>query len=120
VFTSTFFLPDADPGLIAHFNDMQRAAADAETAARYWASGRARGDGSEIFRRVNVATLVIHCQDDLVIGADEGRLLASIIPGARLVLLPTGTHYFPTDREVVNKVVRAINGFVDHGRPSGS
>jgi pimeloyl-ACP methyl ester carboxylesterase len=118
VFTSTFFLPDADPGLIAHFNEMQRAAADGDTAARYWASGRARGDGTEMFRRVNVETLVIHCQDDLVIGADEGRLLASIIPGARLVLLPTGTHYFPTNREVVNKVVTAISGFVDHGRPS--
>jgi pimeloyl-ACP methyl ester carboxylesterase len=113
VITSEFFLPDADPRLIAHFNDMQRASADPETAARYLKSIHARGDGAEIFRNVNVPTLVIHCQDDLAVSADEGRLLASTIPGARLVLLPSGTHYFPTDREVVNQVVSAIIRFMD-------
>ncbi|MEO7660122.1 MAG: hypothetical protein ABIV48_10955 [Pyrinomonadaceae bacterium] len=62
---------------------------------------------------MSVPTLVIHCQDDMAVSADEGRLLASIIPGAQLVLLPSGTHYFPTDREVVTKVVGAINRFAD-------
>ena len=56
---------------------------------------------------------MVHCREDLLVGAEEGRLLASIIPGARLVLLPSGTHYFPTDRDVVMKVVGAINRFVD-------
>ena len=113
LFTSIFFRPDADPKLIAHFNDLQRAAADPETAARYWESNHLRGDGSEIFRKVNVPTLVIHCQDDIVVGAEEGKMLASIIPEARLVLLPSGGHYFPTDRDVVDKVIAAINRFVD-------
>jgi hypothetical protein len=35
------------------------------------------------------------------------------------VLLPSGTHYFPTDRDVVTKVVGAINQFVD-GRGKSS
>ena len=112
LFTSHFFRHDADPKLLAHFNDLQRAAADPETAARYWKSIHDRGDGSELFRCVNVPTLVIHCQEDMAVSADEGRLLASTIPGAHLVLLPSGTHYFPTDREVVSKVVGAINRFV--------
>jgi pimeloyl-ACP methyl ester carboxylesterase len=113
VFTSHFFRPDADPKLIAHFNELQRAAADPETAARYWKSIHDRGDGRELFGKVNVPTLVVHCQDDMAVSADEGRLLASTIPGAHLVLLPSGTHYFPTDRDVVTKVVGAINRFVD-------
>lgn len=112
LFTSHFFRPDADPKLIAHFNELQRASADPETAARYYDSLRSRGDGGEIFAKVDVPTIVIHCQEDLAVSADEGRLLASIIPGAQLVLLPSGTHYFPTDREVVNKVVGAIYRFV--------
>ena len=87
VFTSYFFLPDADPRLITHFNDLQRAAADPETAARYWQSIHSRGDGSEMFRQVKHPTLVIHCQDDMAVDAEEGRLLAATIPGARLVLL---------------------------------
>jgi len=113
VFTSQFFRPDADPKLLAHFNEMQRVSADAETALRYHQSCHSRGDGSDLFARVNVPTLVIHCQDDMAVSADEGRLLASTVPGAHLVLLPSGTHYFPTDRDVVTKVVNAINRFVD-------
>ena len=112
LFTSHFFQPDADPKMIAHFNALQRAAADPETAARYWRSIHDRGDGQEMFRQVKVPTLVVHSQDDTAVSADEGRLLASTIPGAHLVLLPSGSHYFPTDREVVGKIVGAINRFV--------
>jgi pimeloyl-ACP methyl ester carboxylesterase len=113
LFTSSFFRDDADPKLIAHFNELQRASADAETAARYWKSIHDREDGSDIFRKLNVPTLVVHCQDDMAVSADEGRLLASTVPGAHLVLLPSGTHYFPTDRDVVAKVIGAINRFID-------
>ena len=112
-FTSVFFRADADPKLITHFNEMQRASADPDTAVRYHRSLHCRGDGSEIFRRVTVPTLVIHCQDDMAVNPEEGRMLASIIPEARLALLPSGTHYFPTDREVVNKVAAAIERFID-------
>jgi pimeloyl-ACP methyl ester carboxylesterase len=113
VFTSQFFLPDADPKLIAHFNEMQRASADPETAARYYQSLHTRGDGRELFRQLRIPTLVIHSRDDMAVSADEGRLLASLIAGAHLVLLPSHTHYFPTDREVIMKIVGAIRRFVD-------
>jgi len=112
LFTSNFFRPDADPKMIAHFNELQRVSADPETAERYYRSLHERGDGSELFRQIQLPTLVIHCQEDLAVSADEGRLLASIISGAHLVLLPSGTHYFPTDHDVVNKVVAAIDRFV--------
>ena len=113
VFTSTFFRPDADPKMLTHFNELQRISADPETAARYYESCHARGDGRELFEQVSVPTLILHGRDDMAVSAEEGRLLASIIREAHLVLLPTRTHYFPTDREVVAKVVAAINRFVD-------
>ena len=113
VFTSNFFRADADPKLLAHFNELQRMSADADTAARYYESLRKRGDGGDLFRQVKVPTLVLHCREDMVVTAEEGRLLASITPGAHLVLLPSGTHYFPTEREVVTKVVTAIDRFVN-------
>ena len=114
VFTSQFFREDADPGLIAHFNELQRVSASPETAARYYESCHRRGDGRDLFRQVRIPTLVIHSRDDLAVRADEGRLLASIIPGAQLVLLPSGMHYFPTDGEVVSKATGAIARFL-HG-----
>jgi pimeloyl-ACP methyl ester carboxylesterase len=63
---------------------------------------------------------VVHCQDDRNISAEEGRRLAALIPDARLVLLPSGAHYFPTDREVANKVVGAVTRFVDDTRGAWS
>ena len=116
VFTHQFFRSDADPGLIAHFNELQRVSADPETAARYHESCHKRGDGRDLYRQVKIPVLVIHGRDDLSVSAEEGRLLASIIPGAQLVLLPSGMHYFPTDSEVVAKAAGAITRFLSEGR----
>jgi pimeloyl-ACP methyl ester carboxylesterase len=91
---------------------MQRASADPDTAARYHEACHARGDGRDLFQQVGTPTLVIHCQDDRAVSPEEGPLLASPIPGARLVLLPGGAHYFPTERDVIMKVAGAINGFL--------
>ncbi len=120
IFTSQFFATDAEPSLIAHFNDMQRASADPDTAARYLVSCHSRGDARDLFAQVRMPTLVVHCQDDRAVSPEEGRLLAAIIPGARLVLLPSGAHYFPTDREVATKVVGAITQFVADARDSAT
>jgi serine/threonine protein kinase/pimeloyl-ACP methyl ester carboxylesterase len=111
IFTSRFFPGSADPGLLAHFNELQRVSADPDTAARYMASLHRRGDGRDIYMSVRTPTLVIHGRDDQVSTFDEGRLLATLIPGAKLMTLPTGSHYFPTDQNVVAHVVDAINRF---------
>jgi hypothetical protein len=39
---------------------------------------------------------------------EEGRLAASVIPGAEFLPLPSGTHYFPSDRHSLDAVVSAI------------
>jgi pimeloyl-ACP methyl ester carboxylesterase len=111
IFTSRFFPGLADPGLLAHFNELQRVSADPDTAARYMASLHRRGDGRDIYTSVRIPTLVMHGRDDQVVTLDEGRLLATLIPGAKLITLPSGNHYFPTDQNVVAHVVDAINRF---------
>ena len=63
--------------------------------------------------------LIIHGREDLAVSADEGRLLASIIPGSQLVLLPSGAHYFPTDTEVATKAARAIARFLHSSTLAG-
>jgi pimeloyl-ACP methyl ester carboxylesterase/DNA-binding winged helix-turn-helix (wHTH) protein len=119
IFTSRFFRSDADPTLIAHFNELQRLSADPETAARYHESCHRRGDGRDLFRRLTIPVLIVHSSEDLAVSADEGRLLASTIAGSQLVLLPSGTHYFPTDTVVVTKAAAAIARFLRQSdRPS--
>ena len=83
-----------------------------DTAARYHVACHQRGDGREMYAQIKTPTLVVHCRNDMSVSAEEGRLLASIIPGARLVLLPSGAHYFPTDAEVVRKAAGAIVRFL--------
>jgi DNA-binding winged helix-turn-helix (wHTH) protein/pimeloyl-ACP methyl ester carboxylesterase len=112
VVSSRFFRSDADPELMAHFNELQRLSADPETAARYHESCHRRGDGRDLFRQLAIPVLIIHSREDLAVSADEGRLLASIIPGSQLVLLPSRSHYFPTDTEVVTKAAEAITRFL--------
>ena len=119
VFTSLFFREDADPSLVAHFNELQRVSADPDTAARYWTSLQSREDGRSLFEQLSVPTLVVHSRDDLAVSADEGRLLASIIPGAQLVLLPSGAHYFPTDTASITAAAGAISRFLSGSRFSG-
>jgi len=111
IFTSRFFRDNADPGLLAHFNEMQRLSADPETAARYQESTHSRGDGRAIYAQVRTPTLIVHARDDEVVGFEEGRRLAALIPGAQLVVLPGGSHYFPTDEQSAARVVDAIDRF---------
>jgi pimeloyl-ACP methyl ester carboxylesterase len=108
LFTSAFFPGAVDLRVVAHFDEMQRTSADGETAARYLQSCHARGDGRDFFRRVRAPALVIHSRDDLVCDFEEGRLAASVIPGAEFLPLPSGTHYFPSDRHSLDAVVSAI------------
>jgi pimeloyl-ACP methyl ester carboxylesterase len=112
IVSSRFFRSDADPELIAHFNELQRLSADPETAARYHESCHQRGDGRDLFRQLTIPVLIVHSREDLAVNADEGRLLASLIPGSQLVLLPSGSHYFPTDTDVVTKAADAITRFL--------
>jgi pimeloyl-ACP methyl ester carboxylesterase len=111
IFTTAYFGADADPGLIAHFNELQRSAADAETAARYQESLNDRNDAREVFEQIRTPALVIHCRDDRIIPFDEGRRIASFIPGAQFLPLPTTTHYFPVDDDVTRRIVDAIRHF---------
>jgi DNA-binding winged helix-turn-helix (wHTH) protein/pimeloyl-ACP methyl ester carboxylesterase len=117
VFTSRYFRSDADPALLAYFNELQRLSADPDTAARYYESCHERGDGRELFRQLRLPVLILHSSEDLAVSADEGRLLASVIADSQLVLLPSGTHYFPTDAAVVTKAARAIGRFLGVARP---
>ncbi len=111
IFTTAYFGSDADPGLVAHFNHLQRAAADGDTAARYQESLHRRDDARDVLAQIRTPTLVVHCRDDKIVAFEEGRLIASIIPGAQFLPLPTGTHYFPVDDDVTNRMAEAIARF---------
>jgi 3-oxoadipate enol-lactonase len=53
----------------------------------------------ERLRRIEVPTLVLTGAADALVPADNSRILAALIPGARLVLLPDAGHLFPLECE---------------------
>jgi pimeloyl-ACP methyl ester carboxylesterase len=48
--------------------------------------------------QIAAPTLVIHGETDQLVPAENGRLLAAEIPGAKLVMLANASHLFTTDQ----------------------
>ncbi|HLG96019.1 MAG TPA: alpha/beta fold hydrolase [Bryobacteraceae bacterium] len=47
---------------------------------------------------IQVPTLVVHGENDRLVPVGNGKLIASRIPGAKLVILPNASHIYPTDQ----------------------
>ncbi len=60
--------------------------------------------------QINVPTLVIHGENDRLVPVGNGKLIASRIPGAKLVLLSRASHIYPTDQPEASH--RAILDFL--------
>ena len=90
LFTSLFF-PGATVEQMNAFNELQRRSTSPQNAVRL---ERAFGDldVSPLLRQVQVPTLVAHARDDRVIPFEQGRLLATSIPGARFLPLESANH----------------------------
>ncbi len=67
-------------------------------------------DVRQVLGSVRVPTLVLHRTDDQCLLVEEGRFVASLIPGARMMELPGADHLpFVGDQ---NEILDAIEGFV--------
>jgi pimeloyl-ACP methyl ester carboxylesterase/DNA-binding CsgD family transcriptional regulator len=88
---ASMFLPDGSSEQLDSFDELQRVSADPDTAYRL----RRVFDGIDVTAlcaQVSVPTLVMHARDDRAVPFEEGRVLASLIPGARFVPLEGRNH----------------------------
>jgi 3-oxoadipate enol-lactonase len=60
--------------------------------------------------QLKAPTLVIHGESDRLVPPENGRRLARLIDGARLVMIPSASHIFPTDQP--DAAHEAILGFL--------
>lgn len=76
---------------MAWYDELLRTTTTADAAVRLF---KARGtvDVGDDARKVTARALVIHAREDRVVPVEEGRLLASLIPDARLVVLDSANH----------------------------
>jgi pimeloyl-ACP methyl ester carboxylesterase/DNA-binding CsgD family transcriptional regulator len=93
---TTLFIPDATPEQMEWFDELQRTTTEPETAVRI-RHARNQDDVTGEATQVATPTLVLHARDDALVPFSEGRLLATLIPGARLVPLESRNHILLAD-----------------------
>jgi pimeloyl-ACP methyl ester carboxylesterase/DNA-binding winged helix-turn-helix (wHTH) protein len=108
---ATRFIPDAGAEEMEWFNDLQRISASPENAARFMEEF-SRIDVRSLLPRINVPTIVFHCQEDGAVPFDEGRLLAASIPGAKFVPLPSRNHLLLEHEPAWTIFLRELGGFL--------
>ncbi len=69
-------------------------------------------DVRQLAAQLNIPTLVLHARGDMRIPFEEGRLLASLIPGARLVTLDSHNHILLEHEPAWQKFLSEVHEFL--------
>ena len=110
IFTSRF-IPDASLEQMRWFNDLQRITTSPENAVRI----RRAIDEIEVdhlLPQVSVPTLVLHCRDEVAVPLEEGRRMATRIPGARFVVLEGRNHLILADEPAWPRFLEKVRSFL--------
>lgn len=110
VFT-TLFVPDASPEQERWFDELQRLSATPEMAVAIRHS-RDDIDISQLAPQVHTPALVLHARGDAAIPFSEGRLLATLIAGARFVPLEGRNHILLADEPAWARFLDELDAFL--------
>lgn len=114
VFTAQF-MPQASKELWAEFNELQRLSVPPENAARILRTSGAI-DVVDEARKVRAPTLVLHARNDHRPPFDQGRRMASLIPGSQFVALDSDNHILLEDEPAWSVFLAEVTRFLDAGR----
>jgi pimeloyl-ACP methyl ester carboxylesterase/DNA-binding CsgD family transcriptional regulator len=116
---TTLFMPDATAEEMAWFDELQRVTTEPETAVLI---RHARNDDevTDTAKLVSTPTLVLHARDDALAPYSEGRLLATLIPGARFVPLDSRNHVLLARDPAWQAFRREVEDFLDTGEPTAA
>jgi pimeloyl-ACP methyl ester carboxylesterase/DNA-binding winged helix-turn-helix (wHTH) protein len=114
--TSRMF-PGANPEQMQAFNQLQRVACTPQGAAHV-GSVNGEYDASGDLCKVRCPALVLHSPDDAAVPFEEGRMIASMIEGARLMSFTSVNHTPLPTEPAFDMVNRLIDEFLL--RPAGA
>jgi pimeloyl-ACP methyl ester carboxylesterase/DNA-binding CsgD family transcriptional regulator len=110
-FFTTQFIPGGTPAQHQWFNELERVSTSPANAAAFMREFNLI-DVTELLPRVRCPTLVLHSRDDRRVPFEEGRLLATHIPGASLVPIDSSNHLLLADEPGWARAREAIEGFL--------
>lgn len=108
---STLLMPEGSEKQMHWLNELARISTTPENAA---AMERAfyHIDVTEAARTLAVPTLVMHAVDDACIPFEEGRRLACLVPGARLVSLKSRNHILREEEAAWDRFLSEMHAFL--------
>jgi class 3 adenylate cyclase/pimeloyl-ACP methyl ester carboxylesterase len=109
LFTS-LFMANRDAVTRRLFTEFQRRAAHPEDAAHFFET-LIDEDVRELAARISLPVLVIHSTGDKVVLLEQGRELASLIPGARLLTLDGDDHVLEPTSAAAKRRDEALKAF---------
>lgn len=110
VFTSAF-LPAGSEEQMRWFDELQRVSTSPEVAFRLRASW-AQINVTELLQQVRAPTLVAHARGDRSVPFDEGRIVATGIPGASFLPLEGENHLLLAEEPAWQAFLTAVRGFL--------
>jgi pimeloyl-ACP methyl ester carboxylesterase/DNA-binding CsgD family transcriptional regulator len=110
------FLPGGTPEQLEWFDELARVSASAEVARRLRAA-RDMLDVTQLAPQLRVPTLVMHARDDALVPFDEGRLIATLIPGAQFTSLESQNHVLLEGEPAWAAFVDEVHGFLGNPEP---
>lgn len=105
------FMPQGTLEQWEAFDELQRVSATPENAARLLDVAH-HIDVTELAPQVGVPTLVLHAADDHQVPVEQSRLLAALVPGSRLVELPSPNHILMEHEPGWKQFLDELDGFL--------
>ena len=118
-FFTTQFIPEGTSEQYRWFNELQRISTSPQNAVRFLRVFRDI-DVSALAPEVSCPTLVLHPTHDARVPFEEGRLLASLIPGARFVPIESRNHLLLEDEPGWRLWLEEVRAFLPAGSAGGS
>jgi pimeloyl-ACP methyl ester carboxylesterase/DNA-binding CsgD family transcriptional regulator len=113
---TTEFMPKATLEQMNWFNELQRVSTNGETAARLqWVASNI--DVLDKLPQVKTPTLVLHARNEQRVPFAEGRLMASMIPGAHFVEIEGENHLITADEPGWQTLIANVRHFLAVGQP---
>jgi pimeloyl-ACP methyl ester carboxylesterase/DNA-binding CsgD family transcriptional regulator len=113
---SMLFVPHGNAQQMAWYDEVLRASTTPDTAVLLF-NARGAVDVVATAPAVAARTLVIHARGDRVVPVGEGRLLAALIPDARLVVLDSANHILLADEPAWEQFLSELHEFLGTSAP---
>jgi pimeloyl-ACP methyl ester carboxylesterase/DNA-binding CsgD family transcriptional regulator len=111
-FFAMLHMPDASAEQFRSYYELLRLTSSSAVNVVALLRAYSQSDASEAVPQVRCPTLVLHARQDPMIPFDEGRSIASLIPGARFVPLESRNHILLDTEPAWQQFVDALDAFL--------